>query len=88
MPYCFGALDGKHIRIRKPKISGKMYFNYTLFFSIVHIAVVTYNFIRFNVGGVDHQSDAQIYNALKSHNAFIFYFLTNKLSYLITYDMF
>ncbi len=44
MPYCFGALDGKHIRIRKPKNSGKMYFNYTQFYSIVLIAVVTYDF--------------------------------------------
>ena len=42
-----------------------MYFTYTLLYSIVLIAVVdaNYNFIWSDVGGVGHQSAAQIYNA-------------------------
>ena len=65
MPHCLGALDGKHIRIRKPKNSGSVYYNYKLFCSIVLMAAVdaNYKFIWFDVGGVGHQSDAQIYNA-------------------------
>ena len=41
-----------------------MYFNYTQFYSIVLIAVVTYDFTWFDVGVVGNQSDAQICNAL------------------------
>ena len=65
MPYCFRALDGKHIRIRKPKNSCSVYFNYTLFHKFVIIAVidVNYNFIWFDVGAVGPLSEAQIYNA-------------------------
>ena len=61
--HILGALDGKHIRIRKPKNSGSVYYNYKLFCSIVLMAAVdaNYKFIWFDFGGVGHQSDAQIY---------------------------
>ncbi|XP_030838369.1 uncharacterized protein LOC593848 [Strongylocentrotus purpuratus] len=64
LPHCLGAYDGKHIRIKKPNKSGSLYFNYKQFFSVVLMALVDskYHFLLIDVGGVGHQSDAQIYN--------------------------
>lgn len=64
LPHCLGAFDGKHIRIQKPKNSGSLHFNYKQFFSVVLMALVDskYQFLWIDVGGVGHQSDAQIYN--------------------------
>jgi len=30
-PHCFGAVDGKHIRVIKPQHSGTMFYNYKEF---------------------------------------------------------
>ena len=39
MPNCIGALDGKHIRMRKPADSGSLWHNYKGFFSMVLMAI-------------------------------------------------
>lgn len=59
-----GALDGKHVRIKKPKKSGSLYFNYKGYFSIVLLALVDadYKFIWANIGAEGSQSDCGIYN--------------------------
>ena len=65
LPHCLGAIDGKHVALRQPNKSGSVYFNYKRFYSIVLLAVVDadYKFLWADVGGVGHQSDAQIYNS-------------------------
>eukprot|EP00057_Strongylocentrotus_purpuratus_P017407 XP_011671881.1 PREDICTED: uncharacterized protein LOC100893530 [Strongylocentrotus purpuratus] len=64
LPHCLGGYDGKHIRLQKPNKSGSLYFNYKQFFSVVLMALVDskYQYLWIDVGGVGHQSDAQIYN--------------------------
>ena len=59
-----GAIDGKHIAIRKPRKSGSLFYNYKGFFSIVLLALVDadYQFIWANVGSYGSSSDCGIYN--------------------------
>jgi hypothetical protein len=59
-----GALDGKHIRIRKPGKSGSLYYNYKGYFSMVLLALVDadYKFVWVEVGANGACSDAQLYN--------------------------
>lgn len=63
MPHVLGAVDGKHIRIRCPRSSGSLYFNYKGYFSVVLMAVVDhdYRFIFVDVGAEGRASDSRIW---------------------------
>ncbi|XP_048775604.1 uncharacterized protein LOC125680204 [Ostrea edulis] len=62
LPHACGALDGKHIRIKKLAGSGSLFYNYKNF-SVVMIALVDsdYKFIWLNVGSYGSSSDGQIF---------------------------
>ena len=65
VPYALGALDGKHVALKKPKNSRALYHNYKGFFSIVMLALVDgqYKFRWVDAGTAGSCSDAQIFNA-------------------------
>ena len=64
VPHALGALDGKHVALKKPKNSGALYHNYKGFFSIAMLALVDgqYKFRWVDVGTAGSCSDAQIFN--------------------------
>lgn len=66
-PLCCGAIDGKHIRIKCPKGSGSLFFNYKEYFSTVLLALVDaqYKFIAVDIGSYGREGDAGIF--LKSN---------------------
>ena len=67
VPHAIGALDGKHIAVKKPQKSDSEYFNYKGYFSVVLLALVDadYKFVWVNVGASGSSFDAQIFNSSK-----------------------
>ena len=72
IPHAVGALDGKHVALRKPPQSGSLYHNYKGFFSIIILALVDaeYKFTWVDVGSMGHMSDAQIFNGSELKECF------------------
>ncbi len=77
--HCCGAIDGKHVAIKKPKTSGTAYYNYKGFFSIVLLGLVDadYKFLWVNIGARGSMSDAGVFNAstLEPGLLFVFFLL-------------
>ena len=59
-----GAIDGKHVAIKKPRQSGSLYYNYKGYFSIILLGVVdgNYSFLWCKVGANGSASDAGVFN--------------------------
>lgn len=68
-PNCFGALDGKHIRIQAPGKSGSLYYNYKGYFSMVLLALVDadYNFLYVHCGAEGRSSDGGLWRDCDLH---------------------
>jgi hypothetical protein len=62
-PNCLGAVDGKHIRLKKPNCTGSEFINYKNFFSVVLMAVVDadYCFISVDIGSHGSASDSHVF---------------------------
>ena len=62
-PNCIGAVDGKHIRIRKPNESGSQFFNHKNFSSTVLMAVSDADccFISVEVRACGSSSDSNVF---------------------------
>ena len=65
VPHALGALDGKHVAVKKLKNTGALFHNYKGFFFIVMLALVDgqYKFRWVDAGTAGSCSDAQIFNA-------------------------
>ena len=68
---CLGAVDGKHVAIRKPLDSGSTYYNYKGFCSIVLMAVTDaqYRFLFVDVGANGSCADAGIFKDTNLYRA-------------------
>ncbi|KAL7297099.1 hypothetical protein TKK_0009522 [Trichogramma kaykai] len=66
-PHIVGAIDGRHVRIKKPANSGSLFYNYKRFFSIVQQSVVdaNYKYLMVDVALYGSQSDGAIFNTSK-----------------------
>jgi len=62
-PNCIGAVDGKHIRIRKPNESGSQFFSYKNFSSTLLVAVADADccFRSVEVGAYGSSSDSNVF---------------------------
>lgn len=75
-PNCWGAIDGKHIKITCPANSGSLFYNYKQFFSIVlqGVADAFCKFICIDVGAYGKESNGGVFR-----NSVLFHCLENNL---------
>lgn len=68
-PACIGALDEKHVCMRKPEKSGSHFYNYKGFFSIVIMALVNsnYEFIFVDIGAEGAASEGGVWRECQLH---------------------
>ena len=68
---CLGAIDGKHIAIRKPKKSGTNFYNYKGFFSIVLMAFAAadYKFLFVDIGANGSCADSGVFKETNLYKA-------------------
>ena len=61
-PYYIGSIDGKHIRVECPKMTGTYYFNYKGFYSVVLQAIwgSNYCFTLFYLGQYGSKNDCGV----------------------------
>lgn len=63
-PNCLGAIDGKHIQIKRPLNAGSVFYNYKGFHSIILLAIAdaNYRFIAADIGAYGSEGDASLFN--------------------------
>ncbi|XP_058794107.1 uncharacterized protein LOC131669245 [Phymastichus coffea] len=69
-PNCVGALDGKHMRIKRPAHAGSVFYNYKKFHSLVLIAIsdAQSRFVWFTLGDGGSFSDSSVFQNTNFYN--------------------
>ena len=70
---CGGALDGKHVAMKKPAGAGSVFFNYKKFHSVILVALAdaNYQFLYVDVGAEGGAGDAGTWARCSLHRAII-----------------
>ena len=68
-PHVLGSVDGKHVRIAKPRRSGSLFYNYKGYFSVVLLAICNadYEFLYVDIGAEGRASDGGTWRRCTFH---------------------
>ena len=71
-PHCIGAMDGIHVAIEWPKLSGTQHFNCKDFFSVVMLAIcdAKYCFTNVDFGQYGSKNDSSVLRSSGLYKAF------------------